>query len=75
MVVSRSVKASQTTLGFTVMLTLAAAGTAHAKGDEPLRFLVCQPGGPTLEDQEQTVIRDFYRFISTKRIPFIENCP
>jgi hypothetical protein len=44
------------------------AGTTPARAAPPERllFLVCQPGGPELEASEQTVIRDFYRYVGTR---------
>lgn len=52
-------------------LTLAAAlatlpALAHAGSPDHLSFVVCQLGGPELELHEQTVIRDFYRYVGKK---------
>ena len=33
---------------------------------EKLTFLICQPGGPDLKDEEQAVMRDFYNYIGDK---------
>lgn len=45
---------------------LAAPATASAEDPATLHFLICQPGGPELEEKEQTVIRDFYRYFGKK---------
>jgi len=37
--------------------------SAHAA---KLSFLICQPGGPDLKEQEQAVIRDFYNYLGEK---------
>jgi hypothetical protein len=50
-------------------LTIAACfllgGTNLAHSAE-LSFLICQPGGPDLKEQEQAVIRDFYNYIGER---------
>ena len=37
-------------------------GSASSK----LTFLICQPGGPDLKDQEQALMRDFYNYVGKK---------
>ncbi len=52
----------------TIVFALAAtmlSAPAHA-ATESLQFLICQPGGPELQEKEQTVIRDFYRYFGKK---------
>jgi len=45
------------------MLLTFSNSPAHA---EKLSFLICQPGGPDLKEQEQAIIRDFYHYIGKK---------
>lgn len=40
------------------------AGSAHAA--EPLRLLICQPGGPELAEEQQSSIETMYRYIERK---------
>jgi len=39
-------------------------GKVSAKPD--LTFLICQPGGPDLKDQEQALMRDFYSYVGKR---------
>ena len=48
------------------MLLVATSVQASGAPPERLRFLVCQPGGPELGAEEQTVIRDLYRYVEKK---------
>lgn len=41
---------------------LAAPRTAHA-GADPVRFLICQPGGPELTDEQQKLVERLYRYL------------
>lgn len=48
----------------TVALLGLFAGSAHAA--EPLRLLICQPGGPQLAEEQQSSIETMYRYIERK---------
>jgi ABC-type phosphate/phosphonate transport system substrate-binding protein len=52
-----------------VILVVASAfalPTAAEAAEVPLRFLICQPGGPDLGDEQQHVIDKMYRYIEKK---------
>ncbi len=47
-----------------VALSVTSAGAAKAA--DPVRFLICQPGGPDLRPQQQAVIDRLYRYIESQ---------
>ena len=51
------------TIGALTFTLLASSTPATAA---KLSFLICQPGGPDLKDQEQAIMRDFYGYIGKK---------
>ncbi|MCA9550159.1 MAG: PhnD/SsuA/transferrin family substrate-binding protein [Myxococcales bacterium] len=46
------------------MLLLVGAGSASAA--EPVLFLICQPGGPDLAQEQQEVVEKLYRYLEKK---------
>lgn len=45
--------------------SLAVVGPAYA-ASEPLRFVICQPGGPDLAREQQEVLRALYRYVERR---------
>lgn len=46
------------------LFVLAAAPAAAA--EKPVRFLICQPGGPDLRPEQQAVVNSLYRYLEKK---------
>lgn len=47
-------------------LVVAASVSAESQAATPIRFLICQPGGPDLAPDQQVVIRKLYRYLERK---------
>jgi ABC-type phosphate/phosphonate transport system substrate-binding protein len=57
--------ATRRSLGFALLLAGIVLSRPAEAGD-PLRLLICQPGGPALGDEQQQVISKMYRYVERK---------
>ena len=58
--------ATRRSLGFALLAVSVLALSRPAEAGDPIRLLICQPGGPTLGDEQQQVIDKMYRYIERK---------
>jgi ABC-type phosphate/phosphonate transport system substrate-binding protein len=66
MFVPRRHDATRRSLGYALILASFFALSHPAEAGDPIRLLICQPGGPALGDEQQHVIDKMYRYLERK---------